>query len=207
MSDWYDARAAWTEARVERLKELWLAGLSSAEIGRQLDVTKNMVIGKARRLGLPGRGSPIKRGVERVAAPRPVPRAGKITLIGVLEVLNGPVHFVASEPKDRSYKPTRGAAIARGVGFKAAVEDGDFAARMEVAELNERRARASLEARAAYAEPARTYETVFKPRKPTACVWPSGDGPRVTFECDRTAVENRPYCPAHCARAYLGFAA
>ena len=52
---------AWTEAQIDQLKELWGEGLSTSEIGRKLGVTKNAVVGKAHRLGLPPRPSPIKR--------------------------------------------------------------------------------------------------------------------------------------------------
>ncbi len=44
---------AWTEERVELLKELWSQGLPSAEIAEKLgEVTRNAVIGKIYRLGL-----------------------------------------------------------------------------------------------------------------------------------------------------------
>lgn len=52
---------SWTEERISALCRLWSDGLSAAEIGRRLEVSKNAVIGKAHRLGLPGRPSPIKR--------------------------------------------------------------------------------------------------------------------------------------------------
>jgi GcrA cell cycle regulator len=52
----------WTEERVERLKELWSQGMSASEIAQILgDVTRNAVIGKAHRLGLSGRPSPIRK--------------------------------------------------------------------------------------------------------------------------------------------------
>ena len=56
----------WTGERVAELRRLWDEGLSTAEIGRRLGVSKNAVVGKAHRLGLPPRQSPIRR------APRPV---------------------------------------------------------------------------------------------------------------------------------------
>ncbi|MBO5995785.1 MAG: GcrA cell cycle regulator, partial [Acetobacter sp.] len=48
----------WTEKVVEQLKQLWADDLSTAEIGRRLNMTKNAVIGKAHRLGLSPRPSP-----------------------------------------------------------------------------------------------------------------------------------------------------
>ena len=53
-------RSAWTDNTVARLRQLWAEGHSTAEIGRRLGVSKNAVIGKAHRLDLSGRQSPIK---------------------------------------------------------------------------------------------------------------------------------------------------
>ena len=51
----------WTDDRIGKLKKLWAEGLTTGEIGRRLDVSKNAVVGKAHRLGLKGRPSPIRR--------------------------------------------------------------------------------------------------------------------------------------------------
>lgn len=51
----------WTPKRVSALIALWNEGLSTSEIGNRLNVTKNAVVGKVHRLGLPKRGSPIKQ--------------------------------------------------------------------------------------------------------------------------------------------------
>ena len=46
----------WTDERVELLKKLWADGLSASQIATKLgEVTRNAVIGKVHRLGLPGR--------------------------------------------------------------------------------------------------------------------------------------------------------
>ena len=52
---------SWTPKLVEDLARLWADGASTAEIGRHLGISKNAVVGKAHRLGLPQRPSPIKR--------------------------------------------------------------------------------------------------------------------------------------------------
>jgi len=53
----------WTDERVAELRSLWEQGLSASKIADQLgDITRNAVIGKAHRLGLAKRPSPIKRG-------------------------------------------------------------------------------------------------------------------------------------------------
>lgn len=49
----------WPEVRTEELRRLWADGLSITKIGLELGVSRNAVIGKAIRIGLPRRGSPI----------------------------------------------------------------------------------------------------------------------------------------------------
>jgi len=62
----------WTEDRIAELGQLWREGLSTAEIGRRLGISKNAVVGKAHRLNLPPRPSPIRNPPLRMA-PRPQP--------------------------------------------------------------------------------------------------------------------------------------
>ena len=49
----------WTAEAVAHLCALWTEGHSTAEIGRRMNTTKNAVVGKAHRLDLPPRPSPI----------------------------------------------------------------------------------------------------------------------------------------------------
>lgn len=59
----------WTEEKTALLRQLWEAGQSASEIAKRLgDVSRNAVIGKAHRLGLAARPSPIRARAE-VAAP------------------------------------------------------------------------------------------------------------------------------------------
>ncbi len=65
----------WSEEIIARLRLLWSEGHSTAEIGRRLNVSKNAVVGKAHRLNLPPRPSPIRRNLDDTVQPRPaVPR-------------------------------------------------------------------------------------------------------------------------------------
>ncbi len=53
--------AEWTESEDVRLDSLWREGHSTLEIGRRLGRSKNSIIGRAHRLELPDRPSPIRR--------------------------------------------------------------------------------------------------------------------------------------------------
>ena len=52
----------WSDETVARLRALWDEGHSAAEIGRRLGLSKNAVIGKAHRLQLASRPSPLRCG-------------------------------------------------------------------------------------------------------------------------------------------------
>lgn len=64
---------SWPTEDDAQLTVLWAKGVSAAEIGRIMGRTKNSIVGRAHRLKLPGRKSPIRR-VANVPAPsaRPV---------------------------------------------------------------------------------------------------------------------------------------
>ena len=66
----HNADDLWTQDDIRILRELWLSGLSTAKIGAKMGRTKSGVIGKARRIGLPGRPSPV--GVGRTKSEPPM---------------------------------------------------------------------------------------------------------------------------------------
>ncbi|MGV2495265.1 GcrA family cell cycle regulator [Pelagerythrobacter aerophilus] len=71
---------SWTDERIATLKKMWEGGATASQIADELGgVSRNAVIGKAHRLGLKSRPSPVKanepKKVEKkAAAPAPAPR-------------------------------------------------------------------------------------------------------------------------------------
>jgi len=53
----------WTDEQIETLRTLWRDGKPASEIAVFIgcDISRNAIIGKAHRLGLAGRASPIKK--------------------------------------------------------------------------------------------------------------------------------------------------
>ena len=97
----------WTDEAITRLRGFWDEGHSTAEIGRRLGITKNAVVGKAHRLNLAARPSPIRRTPGEKAAPRrPQPRR-----------VNGPTLPVLTvgQPAPRVVEPPRMQPVLRAV--------------------------------------------------------------------------------------------
>jgi GcrA cell cycle regulator len=52
---------SWTDERIEKLTKMWESGATASQIAEELGaVSRNAVIGKAHRLGLKARPSPVK---------------------------------------------------------------------------------------------------------------------------------------------------
>ncbi len=78
----------WTDERMALLRDSWEAGMTASQIAEKLGegITRNAVIGKAHRLGLKSRPSPVRGGEDSAEAPvaaapapaaaTPAPQAG-----------------------------------------------------------------------------------------------------------------------------------
>lgn len=64
--------SGWTESRVEKLKKLWAEGFSASRIAARLgQASRNAVISKVHRLGLPGRKTTTRKAIRnRTAKPK-----------------------------------------------------------------------------------------------------------------------------------------
>ena len=87
---------AWTDQMVEDLKIMWKQGLTTAEIGKRLGVSKNSIVGKVHRLGLSGRPSPIKKKEDKNTATAPAS-----------EVKKTPVEKIVKAEKTETPKPAK----------------------------------------------------------------------------------------------------
>ncbi|MET1753892.1 GcrA family cell cycle regulator [Novosphingobium sp. RD2P27] len=68
---------SWTDERIEKLRKMWEGGATASQIAEELGgVSRNAVIGKAHRLGLKARPSPVKAN-EKPARPAAPPRKAK----------------------------------------------------------------------------------------------------------------------------------
>ena len=92
----------WTPERVAAVTRLWNEGLTTAEIGRAIGMSKNAVVGKAHRLQLPARPSPIRQGKSAPRAPRAPQRAAAPVAV-----------MVPPKPRARAQLPAVGSAACK----------------------------------------------------------------------------------------------
>jgi GcrA cell cycle regulator len=88
----------WNEDTIGRLRTFWAEGLSTAEIGRRLGVSKNAIVGKAHRLNLTARPSPIRRDGEKTPRRRQPRRAQGATL-PALAAASAPMPVLEPRPR------------------------------------------------------------------------------------------------------------
>ena len=195
----------WTDAVILSLRALWDEGHSTAEIGRRLGVTKNAVVGKAHRLVLPARPSPIRRDVVSTPAPR---RATGPTLPPMEQVDPSPAageRFVGHGVARATPAASNGTTQATGpVPLPAAVTVRPPVLPVMAAEDGSRPATVTQAAAAVRAAPA--LRPVAPPRRMRVvpCCWPIGEpGTRSFRFCDAESMAGKPYCDSHAQLAYV----
>lgn len=171
----------WTEQRIEMLRKLWGQGQTASQIATLLGgVTRNAVIGKAHRLGLTGRPSPIKRDGGDPSAPRRKPA-----------VQRRQQPAIAAMPAPRNV-------VARATSAALPAADASTTYRMPASELPESQMEAPV------APPKATNAArVAAQAGSKSCSWPLGDPKQAGFHfCGDAAEPGRPYCAHHCGIAY-----
>ncbi|HEV7458389.1 MAG TPA: GcrA family cell cycle regulator [Roseococcus sp.] len=170
----------WTSEAIERLRALWSEGHSTAEIGRRMGVSKNSVVGKAHRLQLPARPSPIRRDP---AAPRPIAAGRRPTL--------PPLRVVAAAAP---VAPVEAPVMATPAATPLPPRPEARRPEPRVAELP-----ASLAA----PKPAQVLRP-FARASARSCCWPIGEPGTPGFRfCSAEALNGKPYCAEHAAVAYV----
>ncbi|KPF78969.1 global cell cycle regulator GcrA-like protein [alpha proteobacterium AAP81b] len=98
----------WTDERMALLKECWESGMTASQIAEKLGegVSRNAVIGKAHRLGLKARPSPVKAGEEGEAAVAP-PTPPPVAAVAPAPAPSAPVARAAPKKVATKGKPAK----------------------------------------------------------------------------------------------------
>ncbi len=181
----------WNEDVIGRLRELWAEGHSTAEIGRRLGVSKNAIVGKAHRLELPARPSPIRRensepNAERRAPPRRV---------------EGPTlpPLASSGETPASVQPVAAAVVIVSPPIPVAI-----VAVVEPAMPPPVQPKLAPPRPVQVAQP-RLQPVAARPYgRVVTCCWPIGEPGTKTFRfCDDRSEPGKPYCDDHAKLAYV----
>ena len=100
---------SWTDERIERLTKMWEGGATASQIAEELGgISRNAVIGKAHRLGLKARPSPVKPNdkAENTDAPEAKPaKAAEPPATPVAETPRAPAAAPAVAPAPATPPP------------------------------------------------------------------------------------------------------
>jgi GcrA cell cycle regulator len=98
-------KTTWTDDRVELLKSLWGAGKTAAEIAKELGegLTRNAVIGKAHRLGLSGRITPVAKKIDKPLPPETTNISAKDGGTSLLELTEQTCRYPYGDPKKEGF--------------------------------------------------------------------------------------------------------
>ncbi|MBU6321738.1 MAG: GcrA cell cycle regulator [Patescibacteria group bacterium] len=164
----------WAEETIVRLRALWDEGLSTAEIGRRLGVSKNGVVGKAHRLDLPARPSPIRR----EGPPGSTPRRSQPRRVAAGPTLPPLLSASAVSTAPPLVPPKLPAAAPTTTPVHAPA--------------------ATQAQRLALPPSPRAYGRAI------TCCWPIGEPGTRSFDfCSAESVPGKPYCEQHAQMAYV----
>ena len=210
---------SWTEERIDKLTRMWEGGSTASQIAEELGgVSRNAVIGKAHRLGLKARPSPVKSNDRHEeAAPAPV-QAAPTPRPAPVEPPAPRVSAPAPAPRPAPVAPV--AAPPAPVAAAPAAPLGDAPAAPPAPRIVSvgpggflRQGPGEQQAPIPPAPPRR-----LVPAKPSAdiadktslldlndriCRWPMGHPGEPDFHfCGEKVNPGFPYCVEHCGRAY-----
>ena len=195
---------SWTEERIERLKSMWTEGATASEIADKLGgVSRNAVIGKAHRLGLEARPSPVKPGEEHAAAPAAKPAKKEAAPKAApppppVEENIQAQSSVASRPvAPPPQRPTSDGVQYRSVGPGGFIRQGPGDQQAPIPPAPPRRLVP------AKPSPEVADKTSLLELNDRICKWPMGHPGEPDFHfCGDQANPGYPYCVAHCGVAY-----
>lgn len=94
---------SWTPEKIKQLKKLWAKGKSTVEIGRELGISKNAVVGKVHRLELDARPSPIKKATAPAPKPQKIKLSNNKGYMTLLDLKLNSCRWPIGEPKDADF--------------------------------------------------------------------------------------------------------
>ncbi|WP_116090210.1 GcrA family cell cycle regulator [Sphingomonas crusticola] len=190
---------SWTDERIEQLRQMWQSGNTASQIAEILGgVSRNAVIGKAHRLGLQSRPSPVKAGETDAAAPAEKPA---VAVAPAPVALPDPTPAaIPAEPAPAAAAPAvpkPDAPIVRSIGPGGFQRQNPHEQQSPIPPAPPRRlvpAKPSAEM---------ADKTSLLDLNDRICKWPLGHPGEPDFHfCGNPVNPGFPYCLSHCSVAY-----
>jgi GcrA cell cycle regulator len=194
---------AWTDERIDQLKKMWEKGMTASQIAEGLGgVSRNAVIGKAHRLGLKSRPSPVKAKDKKTG--KKAATKGKPKTVTKAKAAAKPKAAPAKKPEtsQAASAPAAAPKPPSGPQFRS-IGPGGFT----------RQAPGDQQPPIPPAPPRRLVPQKIEPEfaektgllnlTERICKWPMGHPGESDFHfCGEAVNPGFPYCVEHCGRAY-----
>lgn len=203
---------SWTDERIDQLKTMWEKGMTASQIAEELGgVSRNAVIGKAHRLGLQSRPSPVKANDaprRKPAAPvrkeaeapdvAPAPTTAAPAAPAAPAAAPPPAASAASQqPADSAAQPAAPQPRIVSVGPGGFLRQGPGEQQAPIPPAPPRRLVP------AKPSPEIAGKTTLLDLTEKICKWPMGHPGEPDFHfCGEKVNPGFPYCVEHCGRAY-----
>ncbi len=205
---------SWTDERIATLKKMWEGGSTASQIAEELGgVSRNAVIGKAHRLGLKSRPSPVKANEKKKAAAKKAPakaaapKKAPAKAAAKAPAKPAPKQAVASQPSAPSSSgatpsqpipnPTPDLPKIVSVGPGGFLRQGPGDQQAPIPPAPPRRLVP------AKPSPEIADKTSLLDLSEKVCRWPMGHPGEPDFHfCGEPVNPGFPYCVEHCGRAY-----
>jgi GcrA cell cycle regulator len=188
----------WTEERIATLTKMWEGGATASQIAEELGgVSRNAVIGKAHRLGLKARPSPVKPNDKDEAAPAPVARPVKAAEPAPRPAAPQRPATAAPPPINAAPRPASDMPRIVSVGPGGFLRQGPGDQQAPIPPAPPRRLVP------AKPSPEVADKTSLLDLNERICRWPMGHPGEPDFHfCGQQVNAGFPYCVEHCGRAY-----
>ncbi|MWV27527.1 GcrA family cell cycle regulator [Aurantiacibacter rhizosphaerae] len=207
---------SWTEERIATLTKLWEGGSTASEIATELGgVSRNAVIGKAHRLGLKARPSPVKANEKKAAKkkeaaakpaapktkPKPAParKAAEAPAAKPVERQEPQAAAPASNSNPQQPMPDKRSDLPKIVSYGPGgfLRQGPGDQQPPIPPAPPRRLVP------AKPDPSIADKTSLLDLNDRVCRWPMGHPGEADFHfCGEKVNPGFPYCVEHCGRAY-----
>lgn len=198
----------WDDNKLKKLKALLGKGLSTSEIGKRLDMSKNAVVGKLNRLGwnLKATTGTTKKTPEKATATKTTAKKSKLSVAKKIAPVKPVVMPKATKKSVKETLKKVAATKSKTVADSKAIKKNAKAAepktpvkRLPRALDTSRPGNANLALHQRIIQHALEMAAL----KPNQCRWPIGDPDSEDFHfCGETVFVGKPYCYEHCRQAY-----